>query len=131
MAEHEEQVAVIDWAQLLSGQIPELALLFAIPNGAKLPYFQAQGKNGKTYRWSPEAEKLKREGLRRGVPDLFLPVARNGFHGLFIELKYGRNKPSDDQVAYLDAVAAQGYLAAVCWGAEDAIETLTEYLGGV
>jgi hypothetical protein len=131
MAEHDEQAAVINWAQFLTGQYPELGLLFAIPNGAKLPYFEARSRSGKKYRWSPEAEKLKAEGLKPGVPDLFLPVARKGYNGLFIELKYGRNKPSEQQVAYLDALSAQGYLAVVCWGAEEAIETITEYLGAL
>jgi hypothetical protein len=131
MAEHDEQAAVINWAQFLIGQYPELGLLFAIPNGAKLPYFESRSRSGKKYRWSPEAEKLKAEGLKPGVPDLFLPVARKGYNGLFIELKYGRNKPSEQQVAYLDALSAQGYLAVVCWGAEDAIETITEYLGAL
>jgi hypothetical protein len=128
MAEHEEQAAVIQWAALMEGQMPELGLLYAIPNGAKLPYLHKKGRNGKTYRWSPEAEKLKEEGMRAGVPDLCLPVARKGFHGLYLELKYGDNKPSEKQAAYLDALAEQGYLAAVCWGAEECIETITEYL---
>ena len=128
MAEHDEQVAVIQWATFLEGQYPELGLLYAVPNGAKLPYKQVKGKNGKTYRWSPEAEKLKAEGMRSGVPDLCLPVARKGFHGLYIEMKAGRNKPSDNQVGYLDALAAQGNLAVVVWSAEEAIETILEYL---
>jgi len=130
MAEHDEQAAVIDWAQLMSGQIPELWLLYAIPNGAKLPYFKTRDKRGKEYRWSPEAKKLKEEGLRPGVPDLCLPVPRKEFHGLYIEMKDGDNKPTEAQTAYLDALAAQGYLAVVCWGAEDAVEVLTEYLSG-
>jgi hypothetical protein len=128
MAEHEEQAVVIQWANLMSGQYPELGLLFAIPNGAKLPFFKTQGRNGKTYRWSPEAEKLKAEGLKPGVPDMMLPVARKGFHGLFIEAKYKDNKPSPAQTAFLDALAGQGYLAVVCWSAEEIIETITEYL---
>jgi hypothetical protein len=131
MSEHDEQATVIQWANLMAGQYPELGLLFAVVNGAKLPYFKTKGKNGQTYRFSPEAKKLKDEGLRPGVPDLCLPVARKGFHGLFIEAKYGDNKPTPEQTAFLDALADQGYLAVVCWGAEEMIETITEYLASL
>lgn len=130
MAEHDEQVVIIQWARLVEGEYPALALLYAIPNGAKLPYFKTRRKDGKETRWSPEAAKLKDEGMRAGVPDLCLPVARRGYHGLYIEMKYRENKPTPEQTAYLDALAKEGYLAVVCWSAEDAIETLTEYLGG-
>jgi hypothetical protein len=123
MSEHTEQVVIMQWASLLEGQHPELALLAAIPNGAKLPYIK---KNGR--RFSPEAMKLKAEGLKPGFPDMFLPVARRGFHGLFIELKYGRNQPTPEQMAWLDRLSEQGYLAVPAWGAEEAIEVLTEYL---
>lgn len=122
--EHDEQAAIIDWARRLEPQYPELGLLFAIPNGAKLPYI----KDRRGRRYSPQAQKLKAEGLRAGVPDLCLPVARLGFHGMFIELKVGRNKPSAEQVKFLDTLADQGYYAAVCWGAEEAIREIRAYL---
>lgn len=116
MSEHDEQCAVIAWARLNETQYPELALLFAVPNGL---------------RTSPrQAVKAKQEGLKRGVPDLCLPVARGGWHGLFIELKHGRNRPSDAQVEWLDALTKQGYLAVACWEFEEATETIAEYLKG-
>jgi hypothetical protein len=123
ISEHEEQCSIMQWAKLLEGRYPELALLAAIPNGAKLPYIQ---KNGR--RFSPEAIRLKDEGLKPGFPDMILPCPRGHYHGLFIELKYGRNKPTPEQAAWLDALNEQGYLAVACWGAEDAIEVINEYL---
>lgn len=126
MAEHDEQVAVINWAQLMAGQYPELDLLYAIPNGAGLQHKVVNGR-----RFSLEAQKLRAEGMRKGTPDLCLPVARKGWHGLYIELKYGRNKPSEEQEAFLNKLAEQGYLAVVCWGAEDTIETLVDYLSAL
>lgn len=126
MAEHDEQAAVINWAQLMAGQYPELDLLYAIPNGAGLRH---SVKNGRRY--SPEAQKLKAEGMRPGVPDLCLPVARKGWHGLYIEMKYKKNKPSAAQEAYLNRLTEQNYLAVVCWSAEETIETLVDYLTGV
>lgn len=124
MSEHAEQAAIFEWAQLLESRHPELSLLFAVPNGAKLPW----RKNKAGQRYSPEAIRLKQEGLRPGVPDMCLPVARRGYYGLFIELKTGRNKPSDYQTWWLDRLAEQGYLACACWGAGEAIETISEYL---
>jgi hypothetical protein len=124
-SEHAEQCAIIEWARLMSNQHPVLDLLFAVPNGAKLPY----SKNKAGQRYSPQAQKLKAEGMRAGVPDMVLPAARRGYHGLFIELKYGSNKPSEAQEAMLNALTEQGYLAVVCWGARDAIETIEDYLG--
>jgi hypothetical protein len=124
MTGHDEQAAIFERARWYAGQHPELDLLFAVPNGAKLP-FTGKGK----HRWSPEAQRLKKEGLRRGVPDMCLPVARLGYHGLFIELKYGDNKPSCDQAEYLDRLTEQGYLAVVCWGSNEAWNIICEYLG--
>lgn len=124
MNEHDEQALVIAWAEREAALYPELNLLFAVPNGAKLPY--AKDRRGRRY--SPQAQKLKKEGLRAGVPDLCLPVARQGFHGLFIEMKIGKNKPSAAQVAFLDELARQGYYATVCWGAVDAIAAIRAYL---
>ncbi len=125
MSEHTEQAVIIQWARRWDHLYPELRLLFAIPNGAALTgYTDRRGR-----RYSPQAARLKAEGLRVGVPDLFLPVARQGFHGMFIELKVGKNKPTRDQVEVIDALAEQGYYAAVCWGAGEAIAEIKAYLG--
>lgn len=101
-----------------------LSLIYAIPNGAALT--RKQDKKGKWY--SPQANKLLAEGLRPGVPDLCLPVPRKDYCGLYIEMKAGRNKPTEEQEAFLNALAGQGYLAVVCWGWDDARRTLCEYL---
>jgi hypothetical protein len=124
MNEHAEQTTIINWARRWEHLVPELRLLFAVPNGAALTWHT--DRRGK--RFSPQASKLKAEGLRAGVPDLFLPVARQGFHGMFIELKVGKNKPTRAQAQMVDALAEQGYFAAVCWGAEEAIHEIKAYL---
>lgn len=124
MSEHNEQVAVMQWARLMQGQFPELALLHSIPN-----------QNLLFSKLAPKARMavinyLKAEGLLPGVPDLSLPVARHGYHGVYIEMKFGKNGPSDEQVKILESLAEQGYLAIVCWSAQDAIEAITAYLSG-
>ena len=77
-AEHIEQSLLFQWAEHASGRYPELKLLFAIPNFSgrlgKVPPLAARIQAGK----------LKREGRKRGVPDICLPVARGGFHALYV-----------------------------------------------
>jgi len=114
--EGNEQEALFSWALYAAGAMPELGLMFHVPNGGS--------------RNRIEAAKLKRQGVRAGVPDICLPVARGGFHGLFVELKYGRNKATDRQTAWLDALRSQGYLAVECVGWDTAREVITKYLKG-
>lgn len=125
LSEHQAQALVIEWADWMVGQCPGLKWLFAVPNGAKLPY----GKNKRGGRYAPQAVKLLKEGLRPGVSDLFLPIACHGFHGLFIEMKVGNNKPTETQLLFLRDMNEQGYLAVVCWGPDQAILTIKCYLG--
>jgi len=114
--EHQEQAALIRWANLQSCTIPELSLLFAVPNGANK---------------SPSARKsFKAEGLKSGVPDLILPVARGEYHHLYIEMKRKSPKgyPSKDQKGWLRKLTEQGNRAVVCWGFEEAKEEILNYL---
>ncbi len=94
--------------------MPALALIFAIPNGGR--------------RDAVTGARLKAEGVRAGVPDLFLPVARRGFHGLFIELKAPGGAASLEQHGWIARLRQAGYAAEVCCGWEAAALTLTHYL---
>ena len=114
--EGEEQAALMSWAQMQSWRWPELSLLFHIPNGG------ARSKS--------EAARFKAEGVKAGVPDLFLPVPRGEWHGLFIELKrQAGGRLSDEQKEWIPALQAQGYRVEVCKGWEAAAELLKNYLG--
>ena len=124
--EHEEQVRVIDWAKVNAGRWPELRLLHAVPNGGS----RASVKDRRGNRYSNEAQRLSAEGVRPGVPDLDLPVARRGFHGLRIEMKAIDGKASAVQMWWIRELAAQGYLAVVKYGADEAIAILKSYLAG-
>lgn len=114
--EEAEQAALFEWAAYKSGQWPELAYMFHIPNG---------GLRSKT-----TAARMKAAGVKPGVPDIFLPVTRGRYAGLFIEIKYGKNKPSPEQQRYLDLLEREGYAVAVCYGCDEAIESITAYLRG-
>jgi hypothetical protein len=126
LSEHSEQVAVIEWAKASEGMYPQLRWLFAIPNGAKLPY--SRNKSGG--RFAPQAYRLIAEGLKAGVSDLFLPYPCSGYCGLWIEMKYRSNKPTQEQEEFIGSMNDSGYLAVACWSAEDAIESIKAYLNG-
>ena len=124
--EHDDQVRIFAWAEIVRGAYPELDLLYAIPNGAKLPW----RKNPSGQRYSPEAKRLKAEGLKSGVPDICLPVPVGQYHGLYIELKHDNNKPSQEQLGWISALKKHGYYAEVVWGWETATLLIKRYLEG-
>jgi hypothetical protein len=125
--EHQEQVTVIQWAKAMHAAFPELSLLFAVPNGGMRPRVKLF-RRGKVVNISPEGQKLRKEGVQPGVPDLMLPVARHGFHGLFVEMKRQDEKQSPAQQAWESLLLGQGYAVTVCRGADIAIKELTGYL---
>lgn len=112
--EHEEQAALISWAEHAAHALPELALLFAIPNGG--------ARSKKT------AGRLKAEGVKPGVPDLLLPVARHGFKGLFVEMKAEGGRVAPEQRQWHAKLRAEGYRVAVCFGWVDAKAEILAYL---
>ena len=74
--------------------------------------------------------KMKRMGLRKGFPDLFIPTARQGFHGLFIELK--RDKlahPTKEQLEWLSYLNREGYRAIIAHGVDAAMKEIKNYMG--
>jgi hypothetical protein len=112
--EHEEQAAVIAWAD----QHHIAKHLFAIPNGS--------------HKSPAMAAKFKREGLRSGVPDLFLPVPSKGHHGLFIEMKRIKGSvTSEAQWAWSAYLMKNDYSWYCAKGADDAIKRITDYLGDI
>ena len=76
------------------------------------------------------ASKLKAEGLRPGIPDLMLARPVNEWAGLFLEMKAGKGRTSDEQDDVIGYLTRAGYKCAVCWTAEEAIEQIQRYLGG-
>lgn len=112
--EADEQKALMQWAKWQEGRYPELKLLYHCPNG---------GTRNKL-----EAANLKRQGVKAGVPDLFLPVPRNNKHGLFLEMKVGRNKCTDNQKKWIRALMEQNYEVKICYSCEEAIQIIKKYL---
>lgn len=109
-----EQTTLFEWAKWKEHEYPELKLMYHVPNG---------GSRNKL-----EAINLKRQGVKAGVPDICLPVAAGDKHGMYIEMKAGKNKPTESQTAWLEQLNAEGYLAIVCWSFEEARDAILHYL---
>lgn len=73
--------------------------------------------------------RMKAEGLRAGTPDMLLAVARNGKHGLWIELKRDkRSYATEQQKMFIAMLERQGYAALVCHSADLTINAIQIYL---
>lgn len=98
-------------------------IAFHVPNGGK--------------RNAREGARLKAQGVKAGVPDIFVPMPVGSHFGLFIEMKraleHGKPKPvvSGQQRMMMDMLTAQGYKCVVAYGADDAIMILEQYLKGM
>lgn len=108
LTEHAEQQLLTEWLTL------KKILFYAIPNGGSRHFL--------------EAINLKKTGVKAGVPDICVPVARGTFHGLYIELKRKRNyKVSPYQKKWLEILNENGYCAKVAYGFEDAKSIIETY----
>lgn len=106
--ELDEQIAVVAWCDAVGVQI------FHIVNEGKRSY--SMGK------------KLVQAGLRRGVPDLFIPEPHGVYHGLFIEMKYGKNTLTEEQSRWLSFLSSRGYAVKVAYSADEAIGAIQKYI---
>lgn len=87
--------------------------------------------NGGSRKNKFEGYRLKSQGVKAGVSDLFLPVARGRFHGLWIEFKAA--PPFDAAVTesqrnWLEKMKGQGYDAHLAKGGAAALAILSHYL---
>lgn len=122
--EHGEQVALFAWAasEVASGARPELRWMFAVPNG---------GSRGSDKRSAMIAgANMKAEGVKSGVADIMLPVARHGLHGLFIEMKTkaGGDGGSKVQKEFGAAMREAGYGWVICAGWHAARDVILQWL---
>lgn len=125
-SEDGHQAALFCWAAANTATYPQLKWLFAIPNGGS--------------RHIAEATKMVATGLRKGVPDIFLPCHLSAwtknYFGCFIEMKVEKKRKtknggcSDEQVEWIEALEAAGYYCKVCYSWIEAKETLMAYLEG-
>ena len=112
--EHRIQQAYFTWAMYARVEYPDLELLYAIPNGG--------ARNVQT------GARLKAEGVRRGVPDMHLPVARGEFIGLWLEFKTETNYADAEQKKRMERLRAAGHRCEIVRSADDARRITEEYL---
>ena len=114
------QAAFFEWLSLHEKKYPELSLAYAIPNGA--------------HKSIAARMKFKREGLKAGVPDVHLPVARfvevigEDKCGLWIEFKSGKGRVSPIQNEWHERLTKENHFVIVtaCW--MEAANTTMNYL---
>lgn len=107
--EDEEQMTLVQWMSY--NNIPH----FHIPNGTNKTFWQAK--------------RFKKLGLKSGIPDLMIPVAKGKFHGLFVEMKRKKKyNISPTQQYWLDKLNEYGYLAVACAGFMEAKKVIWDYL---
>ena len=114
--EHDHQVRVVDWCDFESPVAFRLKAkqIYAIPNGGHC---------------NPAvAAKLKAEGVRKGIPDLHLPIATGRDHGLYIEMKKPGGRPTAEQLVRMAQLRKNGYRAVIAEGWREAVAIITDYL---
>ena len=118
MRESEIQSEIIKWVQSLEPYYPELALMNASLNG-----IQTTAKI---------KAMMNAQGMKKGYPDLFLPVSRiiNGqlSHGLFIEIKTIDGRAKKEQLWWNEQLNKQGYMAVFCYGLDDVKKIICNYM---
>ena len=110
------QYAVMLWSQQagVRQKWPELAMLYHVENERQC---------------SPQqAARRKRMGVKKGVPDLCLPVPRGQYAGLYIELKTPKGRTTPEQDWWIEHLNAAGCFAEVCHGWESAVRVIEWYM---
>ncbi len=142
-SEHAEQVELFRWLARVAycglrcadndikdkeqyEPVKGLELAFAIPNGG------ARAGKGDSESAVIAGARLKAEGVKAGVPDVFIPYPVGGYHGLFIEMKKEKGGVlSEKQKTMISKLKQQGYVAEVAHGAEKAKKIVRDYLNGI
>lgn len=112
--EESEQTLFFDYCRAMSSRHPAYSLAFHIGNERKASIQRRMA--------------MKRAGVRKGVPDICVPVSNDKYHSLYIEMKIKPNKVSPEQSEFLRHLNACGNYAVVAWSGSEAIELLEKYL---
>lgn len=114
--EEREQARLIKWTHIpaVRAIAPDLAFLFHVPNGGR--------RDGLT------GSQMTALGVKRGVPDLWLPIPSISANGLIIEMKSAIGRTSPDQVRWMDRLTIAGWYCIISRSAEEGREALIAYL---
>lgn len=108
--ESDLQKTCVSWFRLAHRE----EVLFAIPNGGS--------------RDIREAARLKAEGVLAGIHDLFLMKGNTRYHGLWIEMKFGKGKESENQKIFREKALKAGYQVAVCYSLTEFMNAVNDYM---
>lgn len=112
--EDDEQIVVVQWANMNTAKYEDVDLIYHIPNGGK--------------RNAREAARFREMGVKVGMPDLHLPVSRGIYHSLYIEMKRRQGgRLTEAQNRRIKRLQKAGNCVCVCRGAEEAIECIKTY----
>lgn len=109
-----EMMAFFDYANISSNAHPAWRLAFHIPNERKASI--------------QRRITLARCGVKKGMPDICVPVSNHKYNSLFIEMKVKPNKPSPAQIDMLKNLMAQDNYTCICWSADEAIAIVKKYI---
>lgn len=118
--ESQIQCAIVEWAnntKAFGWGKPIGDYLFSIPNGG--------------FRNKLEAINLSRQGVKKGVSDLFLaiPWGYEVKHGLWIECKSNKGKLSISQIEWVEKMKILDYGVAIVKSVDEGIQAIKDYLG--
>ena len=113
VSEETEQIHLMVWCRFMESKFPELETIYHIVNEGK--------------RTISMGSRLKEMGLRKGMPDLCLPVPKCTYCSLYIEMKRMGGKPTPEQINRLELLDRYGNAVAICEGAEQAQKVITAY----
>ncbi|WP_241613232.1 VRR-NUC domain-containing protein [Rosenbergiella epipactidis] len=110
--EHYSQVRYFDFFERKHPEVYEL--IHATPNGG--------------YRTDKAGAEMREEGQKKGYPDISLDSAQQGYHGLRIEMKHGKNTLTVEQKIWRERLEKQGYKYVECRSTEEAISVTLDYM---
>ncbi|PIJ43353.1 VRR-NUC domain-containing protein [Tatumella sp. OPLPL6] len=110
--EHYSQVRYFDYFERFHPDVYDL--IHATPNGG--------------YRTEKAGAEMRAEGQKKGYPDISLDSAQQGFYGLRIEMKYGKNSLTAEQKIWRERLEGQGYKYVECRSTEEAISVTLDYM---
>lgn len=113
-AEDLEQKKIFEWIAYNKAREPKLRLAYHVPNESK--------------RSTVTGARLKQMGMLKGVSDICLPFNNNKYSNLYIELKAGNNKATQEQISFIEGINEAGGKGVVVYDGDNAIEIIKAYL---
>lgn len=110
-------IAFFDYCRAKAKRHPAYALAYHIPNERKCSIARRVA--------------MKKAGVKKGIPDICVPVSCSGYHALYIEMKCKPNRASPEQIELLEHLNQVGNYARLCWSAKEAIEIMDKYINGL